>query len=220
MQDLIDTFVNPGALFTRLRERPNWLLPFLILAVFGMASYYFLFPYLAKASVLAIPENTPPQQAEAMRQFWAGSPKWSLLIAPLGIAFLGVLYSAILLGVIAITGKKARFVSLFAAEMFAMLVTIPSGILTALVVYLRGLDNVNSMMDVQWTIGPAAFIPTESKALFAALSRLNLFEIWYVVLMVIAVEKIAGLKRGTAATIVVGVWILGSIVTVAASSFR
>lgn len=220
VKNIIDVFANPSALFERLRIRPDWLLPFAILCVFGMAIFFFLFPYMGQASLKAMPDNASPQQIAAIRQYWTGYPKWSLLFAPLGVG-LGILISAaILTGLVSMLSGKTQFKPLFSSIVYAKLVTIPAGLLTALVVYLRGLDAVQSMMDVQWSIGPAAFIPTENKVVFGILSQLNLFEFWYIALLVIAVQKIAGAKRGSAISAVLVMWALGACATIASSSFR
>ena len=220
VKNLVEVFTNPSALFERLRIRPDWVLPFAILCVFGMAMFFFLFPYMGQASLKSLPDNAAPQQIAALRQYWTGYPKWSLLFAPVGVG-LGILLSAaILTGLVSMFSGKAQFKPLFAAIVYAKLVTIPAGMLTALVVYLRGHDAVQSMMDVQWTIGPAAFIPTENKVIFGILSQFSLFEFWYIALLVIAVQQIAGAKRGPAISAVVIMWALGACATIASSSFR
>jgi hypothetical protein len=220
VRGLIDVFANPTALFERLRGRPDWILPLVVLSLFSMAVFFFLFPYMGQASLKSLPENASKQQIDALRQYWTGYPKWSLLFAPIGVA-LGILASAgILTGLVSMFSGRAQFKPLFSAILYAKLVTIPAGILTALVVYLRGLDAVQSMMDVQWSISPAAFIPTENKALFALLSQLSLFEFWYIALLVIAVQKIAGAKRGTSITAVLIMWALGAAATIGMASFR
>jgi hypothetical protein len=217
---LIEVFTNPAVLFTRLRDRPDWILPLLVLCVFSMGIFFFLFPYMGPASLKALPDNASAQQIAAIRQYWTGYPKWSLLFAPIGVT-LGILVSAgILTALVAMFSGKAQFKPLFSAVLYAKLVTIPAGILTALVVYLRGHEAVQTMMDVQWTISPAAFIPTENKTLFALLSQFSLFEFWYIALLVIAVQKIAGAKRGTSIVAVAIMWALGAVVMVGMSSFR
>ena len=71
------------------------------------------------------------------------------------------------------------------------------------------------MMDIMWTIGPAMFV-TENKLLFNVLTQINLFEAWYVVLLVIAIQKITGAKRGTSIAVVGVYWVLGAATQIGA----
>jgi ABC-type antimicrobial peptide transport system permease subunit len=117
--------------------------------------------------------------------------------------------AGILTGLAAMLTASAKFKQFFSALCYAKLITIPAMLLALLIVTLRGVDSVNSMMDIMWTLGPAMFI-TDNKMLFNILTQFNLFEAWYVVLLVLAVQKISGAKRGSAITVVAIYWVIGA----------
>lgn len=209
VRGLIDVFVNPAALFERLRDRPDWLIPLLIGSIVYLVVQYFLHPYASRATLGMITDSTPPQMAQALRDAANKPVDWKLIFQPIGYAVVCLIGAGILTGLAAMFTAKGKFKPIFSAFLYAKLVVLPSMFLTLLIVSLRGVDAVNNMMDIMWTIGPAMFV-TENKLLFNILTQINLFEAWYVVLLVIAIQKITGAKRGTAITVVGVYWVIGA----------
>jgi hypothetical protein len=209
VKGLIEVFVNPSALFGRLRDRPDWLIPLLVGAVFMLVFQYFLHPYTSRAVLGMITDSTPPQAAQAMRESATKPVGWTIIFQPISYALFCLIGAGVLTGLTAMLTTAAKFKQIFSAFCYAKLLMIPAMLLSLLVVSLRGVDSVNSMMDIMWSIGPAMFV-TENKFLFNVLSQINLFEAWYVVLLVIAVQKITGAKRGSSITAVAVYWVIGA----------
>ena len=216
---LIDVFVSPGALFTRLRDRPHWLIPLLALCIVMVAQQYVLYPFTQRAMLGSINDQMPAAMAQAYRE-GAHKPFGVMnAISPLfGVAIFMLLGAGILTGLAAMFTGKGGFKALFASLAYAKLITIPALVLSALVVYLRGLDSVNSMVDIMWTIGPAIFIG-ENKLLFNIFSQINLFEIWYLIVLVIAVRKVTGNNGAGATAAVVIYWLLGAVTQIVTLAF-
>jgi hypothetical protein len=207
---LIDVFVNPAALFERLRDRPDWLIPLLAGSAVLLIVQYFLHPYSARGVLGMITDSTPPQAAQAMRESAMKPVGWTVIFQPIGYVVFCLIGAGILTGLATMFTAKGKFKQIFSAFVYAKLVTLPALLLMLLVVSLRGVDSVNSMMDVMWTLGPAIFV-SENKLLFNVLTQISLFEVWYFVLLVIAVQKITGCKRGTGITTAAVYWLIGAI---------
>jgi hypothetical protein len=206
---LIDIFANPAALFERLRDRPDWLIPLLVGCVVMLVVQYFLHPYTSRATLGMITDSTSPQVAQALRESAAKPPGWTLILQPIGYAVICVIGAGILTGLAAMFTAKGKFKPIFSAFLYAKLVTLPAMLLSLLVVSLRGVESVNSMMDIMWTVGPAMFV-SDNKLLFNLLTQINLFEAWYVALLVLAIQKITGAKRGTSIAVVAIYWVIGA----------
>ena len=209
VQGLIDVFANPSVLFARQRERPDWLVPFLVGCAAMLIVQYFMHPYTSRATLGMITDSMSPQVAQAIRDAANKPADWKLIFQPITYALMCLIGAGILTGLAAMLTAAGKFKPIFAAFCYAKLVTIPAMLLSLLIVSMRGLDQVNSMMDVIWTVGPAMFV-TDNKLLFNILTPINLFEAWYVVLLVIAVQKVTGAKRGSAITVVAIYWLIGA----------
>lgn len=206
---MIDVFVNPAALFTRLRDRPDWLIPMLVGCAVMLVVQYFMHPYAARAALGMINDSTPPQMAQALREGANKPVDWKLIFQPISYGVLCLIGSGILTGLAAIFTAQSKFKAIFSAFVYAKLVTLPAMLLALLIVSLRGVDSVNGMMDILWTLGPAMFV-TDNKFLFNVLTQFNLFEAWYVVLLLIAIEKITGAKRGSSIAVVGVYWVIAA----------
>jgi hypothetical protein len=218
VKGLIDVFINPGALFERLDGMPKWgwILPLAVAVIVAAVVQVLLHPYSSRAVLGMITDDTSPQVAQALREA-ASKPAvgLSLLWTPIGYALSVLIGAGIITGLAAMFTAKTKFMPFFTGLMFAKLVLIPGSILMYVIVSLRGVDSVNNMMDLVWTIGPAMFVTDSShKLLFNILSQFQLFELWYFVLLVILVQKITGAKRGPSIAAAAIYWILGAAVAV------
>jgi hypothetical protein len=209
VRGLIDVFVNPAALFERLRDRPDWLIPLLVGCGVMLVVQYFMHPFTSRAALGMITDSTPPQMAQALRDAANKPADWKLIFQPISYAVICLIGSGILTGLAAMFTAKGKFKPVFSAFVYAKLVVLPAMFLALLIVSLRGVESVNGMMDVLWTLGPSMFV-TDNKFLFNVLTQINLFEAWYVILLVIAIQKITGAKRGTSIAVVGIYWIIGA----------
>jgi hypothetical protein len=209
VRGLIDVFVNPAALFERLRDRPDWLIPLLVGCVVMLVVQYFMHPFTSRATLGMITDSTPPQMAQALRDAANKPADWKLIFQPIGYAVICLIGAGILTGLAAMFTATGKFKPIFSAFVYAKLVVLPAMLLALLIVSLRGVESVNSMMDIMWTLGPSMFV-TDNKFLFNVLTQINLFEAWYVVLLVIAIQKITGAKRGTSIAVVAVYWVIGA----------
>jgi hypothetical protein len=214
VRGLVDVFVSPGALFERLAVKPHWILPFVALAIVIMGQQILLHPYSARAILGMINDQMAPQMQQALRDS-ATKPigPLALLSQPI-VLLIGLLLGAgVLTGLAAMFTGKTNFKAFLGAMAYAKLITIPAIILSLMIVMLRGIDSVQSMMDLIWTIGPAMFV-SDNKLLFNILSQINLFEIWYLVVLVIAVRKITGTTGAGATAAALVYWLLGAVLQV------
>jgi hypothetical protein len=218
VKGLIDVFINPGALFERLAGQPKWgwIAPLLIGVIVSTVVQIVLHPYSSRAILGMITDDTSAAMAQGLREA-AAKPAvglnliWGAVFYPIAV----LIGAGILTGLAAMFTAKGKFMPIFTGLMFAKLVLLPGLILTYVILSLRGVDSVNNMMDLVWTIGPAMFVTDSShKLLFNILSQFQLFELWYFVLLVILVQKITGAKRGASIAVAAIYWLLGAAVQV------
>jgi hypothetical protein len=98
---VLNIFFEPKRVFESLKIKPTWLVPFIIVALLGMGSFYFTFPYLMDQQVERIMENEriPEQQKERIVEQIkekAHPPLWQMAIAPAGTLVALVVVTAVL----------------------------------------------------------------------------------------------------------------------------
>ncbi|PYT07941.1 MAG: hypothetical protein DMF60_06035, partial [Acidobacteria bacterium] len=79
----LEVFFDPFNLFGRLNARPNWLIPFLIVAVTGVVSIFLMSPVLMHIVVRQIPEELSAEAQAQMISMIKVSRYYGILVSPL-----------------------------------------------------------------------------------------------------------------------------------------
>ena len=191
----------------------GWAVPMVVGIIVTVTIQYLLHPFQGRAVLGMITDDMSPQMAQALRDSASKPPGvglvWGAIFYPIAL----LIGAGVMTGLAAMLTAKAKFGQFFSGLMFAKLVVLPATILTYVIVSLRGVEQVNSMMDLIWTVGPAMFV-SSNKMLFNILSQFHLFEVWYFVLLVILVQKVTGAKRGASITVAAIYWVLGAAIQI------
>lgn len=179
-------FYAPRRASAEIRENPNWAFP-LLLSI--------LFSFLTAAAVFSRPEwqqvleNALAASGRAIGEL----ERVKLLVALRGIAWFGALaapvignliLTLILWGIAILLEGKTRFLPVFSFQLHAQMVTLVPQIAAALIL-LRGTDPGRARQVLPTS--SAYFLPADgiSPGLLAFASALDLFSIWYWVLVVV-----------------------------------
>ena len=223
VEDIIDIFHSPSAVFARRRADPRFWAAFFILALLMSAIGYVMLKNLssvmdaqfAKQSAAVLQKN--PQVTEEQL---ATMRRMGETFAPIGFAVVAIL-STFVLGVgIWLVGKlfestadlkQTMFIATFAS--FPKLIDL---LLTAVVAMTVGTGNIDNM----YAAAPSAarFAGAgASMAVLAALSRISIGTIWATILVAIGLRVMGGVSKEKAYTTAFILWVVGTLVTVASA---
>src|SRR2546428_12640343 len=154
--DLVKVLYDPGAVFTRVGERPRFLAPFVGLAVVQMILAYLALPY-AQAAMHAMLAQAPTAQG-------ANAPdpaKFAILgviFAPIGL-LIGLLISTVLLWVlVSLVGGEAKFGTLLSIVTYAGATSILLGIAGVAGLVLKGVGAGTAPAGLQPALGPGLLV--------------------------------------------------------------
>ncbi len=217
---VINTFVAPSKTFEAVRQDSGWWVPYLIAAVIGVL---YAFVVLHKIGVPALVDDTirqssrlessissaTPEVAARIRgqiasQFkilYAG-PVFSILI---GMAAAGILLATANFG----AGGRATFKQMMGVWFYG---TLPLTVFYLLVIVAIYTGVVGDTFNIKNAIGTnVGFYMTGldlPKTLMPFLNAIDIFAIWTAILLTIGISIVSGIKRGAAAAIVFGWWIV------------
>ena len=223
---LTGTLLSPGETFADVNRKPTWIAPVIIAVVTVLASTFF-FQWRVNPDWDSILRNRIKKQMEARNQSLTdeqlqqqvslakGIAKFSPLI---GVVVTPVFY-VILAGIFALglmfiqaktTFKKILSVVAWSWTATAIVLTVVT--MASLMVRdeegLRSIDPTDSAGIVPSNL--AAFLPSETSAVIkAAAGSLDVFSIWFLILLTIGFAAIAGSRKITTsktATVVFGFW--------------
>jgi hypothetical protein len=220
IQRLVNVFAAPSKTFEDVKRSSGWWVPYLIAVVIGVLYAFALLhkiglpalvdgvirqsPALESRIASATPEVAARIHSSIEMQFkflYLG-PVFSLLA---GLAAAGVLLATANFG----AGGKATYKEMLGVWFYGALPLAVFYLLVIAAVYggVAG-DNFNIKNPIGTNVGfylTGADLP---KTLMPLLSALDIFAIWTAVVLTIGVSTVAGIKRGGAAAIVFGWWIV------------
>jgi hypothetical protein len=232
---LIGTILSPGETFQDVNRKPTWLIPMLVIMVFGAAFAIFVNSQTDEGWRQFMSErmrdqsggsggNLTPQQMEMGVKFgkWSTVALVSLWTTISSLIIAGVFALALMIMQAQTTFKKILSVVAWsgcATGIVQMIVNLAS-------LMARGSESVSRLQPKDWpTISATnlsfAFPSDSSPALLALAASIDIFSIWFLILLIIGFTAISGVRkitRGKVATMVIGLWVVGILVKVASAS--
>jgi len=208
--DLVKVLYEPGAVFTRVGERPRFLVPFVGLALVQMILAYFALPYAQAAMHAMLAQAPSPQGANVPDP--AKFAVLGVVFAPIGL-LIGLLISAVLLWVlVSLVGGEAKFATLLSIATYSGVTSILLGIAGVAVLMLKGVGDITSPADLQPALGLDLLVPEAGRFLTAFLKAVNPFTIWGVILAAIGIQTALRVPKRAAYTAASIAFLIGSLV--------
>jgi hypothetical protein len=210
LQTYLKVFYAPSEAFTTLARVPTWGWAAIAGVVLTLVSSVILMPATLHYTHIAQEQSLSQMsadQAAAARETMAKIPSLvyeiggvvGAIIVPWLVWLVGA--SVFLIGA-ALGGGEARFKNAWVSAVNTYGVAAIGSIISAIIVALRGADNVNSTMDL-YASPSLAMLVHGSPKVAAFLYAFNVFNLWYYVVVIIALEHMLKLSRIAAIVTVV-----------------
>lgn len=226
VERLVDTFIAPTKTFTDIRRNASWWVPWLLMAVVGLAMVYVVdkkvgFDRVVQNQIDASPKATarmdqlsPEQRAQQMET----SAKVTGYIA-YGYSLLTIVIATIMAGVLMATfnfglGQSLRFPQCMAITMYAFLPGLIRALLSILSIFIGGGESFTFQEPLASNLG-FLFDPNSSHFLHSIAAAIDFFNIWMLVLTGIGYSCVTRVKRSTCMAVVFGWW---AVVTLAGAA--
>lgn len=220
-QALVEVFRSPGKLGTALAERPQWRAPCLIAVLVAGIAGYLITPIASRESAEHFSDSrwaqnmTEEQREEAVERMKNPSTAVIMLQGVAGSALTVLvgqilLFSAVAHGLAKAMGGRGTFKAVMALVSHGRLIYPVLGTIVALPMMLAR-DTVFGI-----TLSPAALFPDmdPTSVPFAILSIFDMFGIWFLVAVIVGLERIHAIPRGRAAICAGLPWLAGGLINV------
>jgi Yip1 domain len=228
LQRVTNTFTAPSKTFTDIKiGHRSWWLPFVIYVVLG---YVFFFAVNSKIGMRQVMENQihlspkaeermqglTPEQRESQMKISTSVTQGIFLGTPVFLIIMGVVISAVMLGTINFGfGGKAKFGSVLAVWMYAMLPSIFKTLLGLVVVYAGAAPESFNIKNFAPTNIGAFLNPVDvGPAIYSLATSIDIITIWTLVLVGIGTATVAGVKRNSGYIAAFGWWIIVVLISV------
>jgi hypothetical protein len=211
---MLDIYLAPGRAFARLKEKPSWLVPLIVVLVFNMlmafvASHYVDWEKQRKTAVEQMrarnmSEEQIQKATEGMEKFYSSSvmrygvPAVStLVIGIISVLFLAVIYNVSL----PLFGGASDFKRMWAIVCNASLIAVPATVVRGLLALLKRSSEVTTSLLL-------AAPGLKQPFLKSLLTQLDIFEFWKFLLIAIGLKVVFGVKNSKSYALVFAVWVV------------
>jgi len=211
---MLDIYLAPGRAFGRLKEKPTWLIPLMVVLLFNVlfvlvSSHYVDWDKQRQTAVERMRERNMTEEqiekaTEGMEKFYSspamryGMPVVSaLFVSLLAALFLAVVYNVSL----PLFGGAGDFKRTWAIVCNASLVAVPATVVRGLLVLLKRSSEVATSL-------LAAAPALKQPFLKGLLAQLDIFDFWKFMLIAIGLKVVFGVKSSKSYTLVFAVWLV------------
>jgi hypothetical protein len=216
---IFNIYFAPSKVFNALRERPQWITPFIIILVV-VAVTAAVTVSLTRETIIARQEEVfeerglTEEQIEQARQFTSGPAILisSVLSAVIFTAILLLLFSLVTNLFIPLFGGESGFKKVFSVVCFSALVTVPAAILKLIMIAMTKSPFVTTSL--------ALVVPNLAKTsfLYQLLAGFDFFVLWEMILVAMGISIANSVVKKNAYILVFMIWIVSIFVGIGLGS--
>ncbi len=216
MSKIVDIFMSPTKVFVAMKEKPEWITPFIIVIIVAALSAA-LTVSMTKESIIAQQEEVmrergmTDEQIEQALKFSSGPliVISSLIGAAIFIAVTLLLFAFLINLLIPVFGGMGAFKRVFSVVWFSALVMIPSALLKLILIAITRSPYVTTSL--------ALFVPGLVRDSFGykVLAGFDFFIIWEMILVSLGISITNEIERRNAFILVFLIWIVSIFVGIA-----
>ena len=218
LQSVIDIFIDPMKVFERIQGGLTWWKPFVLASVIGIINGYFMLPYQVKRVELNPGDLSPEaiqMQAERIEKFgFVG-----LIMVPVIFAIIYLVMAGIAHITINIMSSESNFKKTLSLVSYAGLVSILGQVIATVILWMRGIENIETMQDMEVSLSLAAFFPDLEGAGKAFFESLSIFSIWYYILFLLGTAVIFRMSKSRALVPVIVMWFVSFLFALLGTMF-
>jgi hypothetical protein len=224
MQRILNVFFAPSKTFTDLNRDASWWPAWLLISVFALTFIFAIqkqvgFEQVARNEIAASPKATERMErlAPDVRESQIAVQGKVTKFFTFGIPVLVIVYAAVIAGVLMATfnfglGAEVKFSTALAIIFFAWVPGIIRSVLAAVSLFAGADPEGFNIRDPAATNIGFFISRVDHPVLQSMLSWIDIFAIWYVILIGIGFACVSKVKRGTAISVVAGWYIAVAVI--------
>lgn len=212
-------FLDPAGAAPRIFSKWFWVGPVVVFSIVSIAASSIMMPIMRHVvEVSPIPPNVTPEQYQKSMEMVLKFQGVGIYLAPIIAVILFSIQAAILLGMSSVMSVPAKFRSMFNLVAGCSLIQLLASIAGLIIVKAKG--DISTMAELRPALGFDIFLPEGSNKFMAAfLGYFSVFEIWWIVMIVLILSAAFRVSKGKAFSIVLPLILLSIIFRVGAAAF-
>lgn len=216
MERVVDTFVAPSKTFTDIRRNANWIVPWLLMSIIGVAMVFVVDKKFGMEKVVENQLALQPKQAARLDQLAPEQRAASMQTAVKINRVVSYAIPIFLLVILAVTaailmatfnfgfGAEVPFKQSMAVVMYASLPGIIKSLIAMLAIAVGGGEGFTFQNPIASNL--SGLVDPNSHFLYSVATSLDVITIWMLVLTGIGFSCLTKVKRGACMGVVFGWW--------------
>ena len=214
--NLFHVFFMPSKLYNNIKEKPDWVLPLIVISSILIIIQLLSFPIydriLENSDILS---QFSHEQVESMKQLSHKTRYISLFIQLFITVISWLFYSLIIYLGVMIFKTKQSYKKVFSLFIYSYTIIMLSELVNLGIIYSVGVEKIFERTDLL-RLGVNIFFSADSIGvpLYTLLSYFNLFQIWFIIILIQGLSVIFDLSRVKSFFIIIFVWSLSVAIPV------
>jgi hypothetical protein len=204
---LIDFIWAPSRGIEAVARHAPLLLPVVLFSVSAFVINWASMPFAEHVARLSMPDNLDPARAEQVLSLTHRISLVSTVFSPVSMLVKWVVLAGLLYLVAILANGRMRFRQAYSLVAFASIALVAEWSTGLVVMLLKGLENVRAPLDLVPALGLTLVFRDVGLGWFTLLNSINLFQVWFVILLVLGIASINGFSRWKSGWVVASVWL-------------
>jgi len=211
-------FTSPSRVHYDISADVPWWQPWIWLSILSGIGVWLFYPIqetLIRLNPKGIPEESLEKSIEMMQKFQA----IGYLTGAITVLVQSLIMALISYVIVSIFTSQGSFKRLFTLYLYSYIIPSVGAILSFVLARQKGLENIRSMQDARVSLGLSFLVSSEHRYLEAFLNTIDVFSIWFYILMVLGIMTIFRLTRKQAILSIVPIWLISVAFELAGAKF-
>lgn len=219
MGRLTGIFSNPKDTFESINQKPNWLVPYLVVMLITLVMQFLTLDIQLQDQVAMMEaKGAPVEQIEMAQKNLEGPMKYIQFVAiPVVTLIVWVIYSGIFLFVgNTMLGGRGRFYAVFSAFAWSSLIGSVGHIVKSLLILAKG--TMHGVTTSLAAVMPTPELGDRGSLIYQILAKTDIFMIWVLVVWGIGFSAIFKMSQNKSMTMVFSLWAIWIVISLGLAS--
>jgi hypothetical protein len=211
LSNIINILAEPMEAFNKIVVSPKWISAFSLITIIVILCGFFMLPFSERIIIKTLLSRMDTEQAQQAMLVYERFQYVGILFSAVPLLIKWIFLSAFLYyGAILLNAQNIRYRSVFTIVVYSEFILLLMGIINLLLLYIRGVDSINSITDLQAIVGLDYFLNDKQYNIpfYTFLNNFNVFSIWYVVTLTIGISIATCFSKLKSAILVSTTWLL------------
>lgn len=212
--------IDPAGAAKYVFRKWFWVTPLIVVGLLSLVFYYLTLPVIQHVlEVAPVPPNSTPEQYQKGMEIGMMIQRVVAFIMPLILAVIWAISALILFAMSSVMSVNTKFLWLFNLMAGSSVISMLGGIATFIILKAKG--EVSTMAELHPALGLDIFMPEgANKFAVALLGYFSVFQLWWIVMVVLIFSAAFRVSKGKAFAIVSPLIIIGALFAVIGAAFQ